>query len=72
HEARVYRTDTGKYVLEYSIYTQWSGQDDQHYVHVADAVEEIVSLIEEATVPRVANALIDRLADVVDIAEEIT
>lgn len=72
HSANVYRTDSGKFVLEYVVFSQWVGQDDQYYVHVADTVEEIVSLIEEATAPRVANALIDRLADVVDIAERVT
>lgn len=71
HEAKVYRTAKGGYVLHYVIYTAWQGQEDSYLAHVADSLSDIVTVIEDELAGRVATPLLDRLAGVEDIAERL-
>lgn len=51
HELRVYKTASGKYVLEVSYYTQWQGESCHHQASVHDTVAGVADEI------RVTNPL---------------
>ena len=71
HEARIYRTDTQVYVLEFVTHSAWQGSLDTREALVFDGVENLLDYIEVELPRRVKDPLLAELGGHVDIAERL-